>query len=161
AIYGPADLTDSLSPETRAGAPAAGPVGGLATTLRVHAAEGLRIGGRRARPHQRLPFADSAVEQVLSSAQPAAVTAVDGRAGPAPGARGAGATAGDGDTALVRLAGELPAPYHALLVVPIRVRDSLYGCLLLLYTRPHVFAAEEVALAQAYADQVAQAITNA
>jgi signal transduction histidine kinase len=30
-----------------------------------------------------------------------------------------------------------------------------------LYARPHIFEAEEVALAQAYADQVAQAITNA
>jgi signal transduction histidine kinase len=101
------------------------------------------------------------VEQALASAQPVAVTGIDGRAGPAPGDRGAGATAGDGDTALFRLAGELPAPFHALLVVPIRVRDSLYGCLLLLYARPHDFAAEEVALAQAYADQVAQAIANA
>jgi signal transduction histidine kinase len=71
------------------------------------------------------------------------------------------ATAGAGDTNLIRLDTELPSPYHALLVVPIRGHDGRYGCLLLLYTQPHVFEAEEVALAQAYADQVAQAITNA
>src|SRR5262249_11924557 len=59
------------------------------------------------------------------------------------------------------LPGTLPAPYQALLVVPIRVHAELYGCLLLFYTQPRRFAAEEVALAQAYADQVAQAITNA
>jgi PAS domain S-box-containing protein len=168
-IYGPAQLTDARSPQTRSEAPAAARVGDLATTLRVQAAEGLRTGGLRARPHQRLPFADSAVEQALSSARPVAVTGVDGRGSLAPedpgvresAATDGNATVGVGDTALVCLAGELPAPFHALLVVPIRVRDSLYGCLLLLYSQPHDFEAEEVALAQAYADQVAQAITNA
>jgi two-component system nitrate/nitrite sensor histidine kinase NarX len=37
----------------------------------------------------------------------------------------------------------------------------MYGCLLLFYTQPSRFLAEEVALAQAYANQVALAITNA
>jgi signal transduction histidine kinase len=58
------------------------------------------------------------------------------------------------------LHGTLPAPYRALLVVPIRVHDAIYGCLLLFYAQPYVFAPEEVALAQTYADQVALAIGN-
>jgi signal transduction histidine kinase len=59
-----------------------------------------------------------------------------------------------------RLRGTLPPLYWALLVVPIRVHDGLYGCLLLFYTQPSRFI-EEVTLAQIYADQVALAITNA
>ena len=148
-IYGPDHLTDSMSPGAGAST--------LATTLRVQAAEGLRIGGRRPRPYQRLPFLDSAVEQVLASAQPVAL--VDLRGDPSFG-QDANDEA-DADTAIPCLDGVLPAPYHALLVVPIRVHDGLYGCLLLFYPQPHHFVAEEVALAQAYADQVAQAITNA
>ncbi|HEV2457331.1 MAG TPA: PAS domain-containing protein, partial [Ktedonobacterales bacterium] len=142
-IYGPDDLADSMSP----GAPP--------TMQRVQAAEGLRIGDRRPRPRQRLPFADLAVEQVLASAQPIAV--VGDRGGPPSGA-------GDevnGHAAIARLHGTLPAPYLALLVVPIRIRDGIYGCLLLFYTQPSRFLTEEVTLAQAYADQVAQAFTNA
>jgi signal transduction histidine kinase len=57
--------------------------------------------------------------------------------------------------------GALPAPYQALLAVPIRVLDESYGCLLLLYTEPRCFSAEDVARVRAYVDQAAQAITNA
>jgi two-component system nitrate/nitrite sensor histidine kinase NarX len=165
-IYGPDLLTNNMTTQTQVEALATMQDGDLATSLRVQAAEGLRFGGRRPRPHQHLPFADAAVEQVLMAAQPVAV--VDGRSGPAPRghvaseseAAEAHATAGDGDMAIAPLDGELPAPYQALLVVPIRVHDRLYGCLLLLYPQSRRFEAEEVALAQAYADQVALAITN-
>src|SRR5258707_7313355 len=143
-IYGPDQLTHSMSPD----APA--------TTLRVQAVQGLRLGGRGPQSRQRLPFADLAVRQALASAQPVALFESDGLS-PSGGA-GDGTT---GNAAIPRLYGELPAPYHALLVVPIRVYERMYGCLLLFYTQPSRFLAEEVALAQAYADQAALAITNA
>jgi len=143
-IYGPDQLMDSLSPD----APA--------TTLQVQAVQGLRLGGRGPQSRQRLPFADPAVRQALASAQPVALFASDGLS-PSGGASD-GAT---GNAAIPHLYGELPVPYHALLVVPIRVYEGMYGCLLLFYTQPSRFLAEEVALAQAYANQVALAITNA
>ncbi|HEV2461185.1 MAG TPA: PAS domain S-box protein, partial [Ktedonobacterales bacterium] len=155
-IYGPDDLAGSMA------------LGAPPTMLRVQAAQGLRIGGSRPRPHQRLPFADPAVEQALVSAQPVALIddLVDDRGGPLDGAAGVEAdghvTAGHATIpCLPCLHGPLPAPYHALLVVPIPVHDGIYGCLLFFYTQSDRFLAEEVTLAQAYADQVAQAITNA
>jgi PAS domain S-box-containing protein len=144
-IYGPDHLTESTSP----GAPAA--------MLRVQAAQGLRIAGRRPPLRQRLPFTEAAVEQALTSAQPVALVKRNGR----PLTAGSPSDEADGAAAIPLLYGSLPAPYQALLTVPIRIQDGVYGCLVLFYTQPHHFAAEEVALAQAYADQVAQAITNA
>jgi PAS domain S-box-containing protein len=143
-IYGPDRLVDIT------------PSGVLAEALRVQAAHGLRLGGHRPRPHQRLPFAAPAIQQAMMSEQP--VVLVDGCGFLPP------VTATDlaaGDAAISLLQGTLPAPYQTVLVIPIRVPDGLYGCLLLFYTQPCRFAAEDVALAQAYADQVAQAITNA
>jgi PAS domain S-box-containing protein len=143
-IYGPDQLMNSLSPD----APA--------TTLQVQAAQGLLIGSRRSRPHQRLPFADPAVQQALRSEQPVALLERSGHS-----LIGGACDESDGNTTIPHLYGELPSPYRALLVVPIRVREGMYGCLLLFYTQPSRFLAEEVALAQAYADQAALAITNA
>ncbi|HEV2459206.1 MAG TPA: PAS domain S-box protein [Ktedonobacterales bacterium] len=54
----------------------------------------------------------------------------------------------------------LPTPYCALLAIPIVAQDDVYGGLVLLYTEPHHFAADDVALAMAYADHVALAIAN-
>jgi PAS domain S-box-containing protein len=157
-IYGPDDFADSMALGVSG---VSGVSGAPPTLLRVQAARGLRLGGRRPRPHQRLPFADPAVEQVLESAQSVAV--VDDRR--APPSNGAGDEADGhvtvGQVTIPRLHGILPAPYHALQVLPIRVHDGIYGCLLLFYIEPRRFLAEEVALAQAYADQVAQAVTNA
>jgi PAS domain S-box-containing protein len=144
-IYGPDPLTDSTSP------------GSLATTLRVQAAHGLRIESRRPQPHQRLLFADAVVAQALATAQPVALVAQGGRR-PSAGHPPVGA---DGTLAIPHLHGALPAPYYALLAIPIRIQDGPYGCLLLFYAQPSRMAAEEVDLAQVYADQVAQAITNA
>jgi PAS domain S-box-containing protein len=143
-IYGPDQLTDNLAP----GAPAA--------TLRAQAAHGLRIEGRRSY-HQRLPFADVAVEQSLTTGQPVALLERSERRG----AAGSASVAADGTVSIPHVHGTLPAPYRALLAVPIRVLDGLYGCLLLCSAQPTPFTAEDVALAQAYADQVAQAITTA
>lgn len=55
----------------------------------------------------------------------------------------------------------LPAPYQALLAIPIILHEQVYGGLLLLYTTAHRFSADEVALAMAYGDQVALALANA
>lgn len=54
----------------------------------------------------------------------------------------------------------LPAPYHALLAIPIVAQGQAYGSLLLLYTTPRSFSADEVALAMAYGDQIALAVAN-
>jgi PAS domain S-box-containing protein len=54
----------------------------------------------------------------------------------------------------------LPAPYRALLAIPIVTQGHAYGSLLLLYAAPHRFSSEEVALAMAYGDQVALAVAN-
>jgi two-component system nitrate/nitrite sensor histidine kinase NarX len=156
-IYGPDNLADSLS----SGVPSVPSVPSASPTLlRVQAAQGLRVGGRRPRSQQRLPFTDPAVEQVLASAQP--VTVIDD-GGDDQGSPPSGGTSDEvnGLATIPCLRGTLPEPYHALLVVPIRVQGGIYGCLLLFYTEPNRFLSEEVALAQAYADQVAQAITNA
>ncbi|HEX6817136.1 MAG TPA: GAF domain-containing sensor histidine kinase, partial [Ktedonobacterales bacterium] len=54
----------------------------------------------------------------------------------------------------------LPAPYRALLAIPIIAQGRMYGGLLLLYTEPHRFSDDEVALAMAYGDQIALALAN-
>jgi PAS domain S-box-containing protein len=143
-IYGPDHLMDGPPPEA------------LASALCMQASSGLRLGGRRVRPHQHLPFAHAAVQRALEIDRP--VGLYDGCGGASAGdARGHA----NGNAAIPLLHATLPAPYQALLIVPIRVHDGLYGCLLLFYTQPRSFAAEDVARTQLYADQVAQAITNA
>ncbi|HEX2349423.1 MAG TPA: PAS domain S-box protein [Ktedonobacterales bacterium] len=57
--------------------------------------------------------------------------------------------------------GALPAPYHALLAIPIVAQGRAYGSLLLLYAAPRRFTTDEVALAAAYSDQIALAVANA
>lgn len=57
--------------------------------------------------------------------------------------------------------GALPAPYHALLAIPIVAQGRAYGSLLLLYAAPRRFTTDEVALAMAYSDQIALAVANA
>jgi two-component system nitrate/nitrite sensor histidine kinase NarX len=143
-VYGPDHLGDHLPSER------------LAAALRVQAAHHLRFRGRRASFPRRLPFAGPAVVQALTSTQPVALAQAC-ECPPSDGA--AGEPASSAMVAILR--GSLPAPYQAVLVVPIRVRDEIYGCLLLFYKQPCRFAAEEVALAQAYADQAGLAITNA
>jgi PAS domain S-box-containing protein len=137
--------------------------GAPAETLRTQAAAGPQIDGHHLSAQQRLPFADAAVQHALTSAQPVALLDVAG--GPSTGSAGeVGGEASaevDGSAAIPVLYGTLPTPYQAVLVIPIRIQNGSYGCLLLCYSQPHHFAAEEVALAQAYVDHVALAITNA
>ncbi len=72
------------------------------------------------------------------------------------------ALAGDAALAYVDVRHEpLPAPHRALLAVPIVTQGQTYGSLLLLYTEPRNFSADEVALAMAYGDQIALAVANA
>ncbi len=53
------------------------------------------------------------------------------------------------------------ARYHALLAVPLIVKDDVYGGLVLYYPRPRQFSGEEVALAVTLSDHAALAIENA
>ncbi|HKS69459.1 MAG TPA: sensor histidine kinase, partial [Ktedonobacterales bacterium] len=55
----------------------------------------------------------------------------------------------------------VPSPYCALLAIPIISQGQAYGSLLLLYTTPRRFSADEIALAMAYGDQIALAVANA
>lgn len=56
---------------------------------------------------------------------------------------------------------ELADHYGALLAVPLLARESVYGSVVLYYTKSHSFSAEEIALAMAFGDQAALAIENA
>lgn len=51
--------------------------------------------------------------------------------------------------------------YGALLAVPLRVKDEIYGAISLYYDEPREFSGEEIELATAFADQAALAIENA
>src|SRR3990172_12376283 len=53
------------------------------------------------------------------------------------------------------------ARYHALLAVPMIVKDDVYGGLVLYYPKPRQFSGEEVALAVTLSDHAALAIENA
>ncbi|MCB0214586.1 MAG: PAS domain S-box protein, partial [Anaerolineae bacterium] len=51
--------------------------------------------------------------------------------------------------------------YHAVLAVPLIVKDEVYGSLVLYYSQPRQFPKESIELAVTFADQVALAIENA
>jgi PAS domain S-box-containing protein len=59
------------------------------------------------------------------------------------------------------LIGRLAAQYRALIAVPLIVKDEIYGGLVVFYTEPREFSAEETALTVALGDQAALAIENA
>jgi PAS domain S-box-containing protein len=167
-IYSPEQLTESL------------PTDESSSSFQIRAVHGLRLGGRHARLGQRLPFADTAAHLALTSLQPIALVAVRDAPAPAPASASSGEASGEASGAaiqerqaqtrgravnaegvIITVAQDLPSRYQALLALPIHARDRLYGCLLLFYAQPHRFDAEDVALAQAYADQTALAIANA
>jgi len=99
----------------------------------------------------RLPLAHAAVRHAMATRSP--VVVLNGCGIPA--------DRGGAESTLPMQFEALPSPFHALLVVPIAVHEEVYGCLLLFYTMRWQFAAEDVALASAYADQIALAIANA
>ncbi len=51
--------------------------------------------------------------------------------------------------------------YHALLAVPLMIKEVVYGGIILYYNQPRVFSDEELELAVAFSDQAALAIENA
>jgi signal transduction histidine kinase len=65
------------------------------------------------------------------------------------------------ETAPPQMFEDVPIPYQALLIAPIAVHEEVYGCLMLFYAMRWQFAPDDVALAIAYADQIALAIANA
>ena len=56
---------------------------------------------------------------------------------------------------------QLMSVYQAWLAVPLIIKGSIYGVILLYYHQPRVFSEEEIGLALAFSDQVALAIENA
>jgi PAS domain S-box-containing protein len=132
-------------------------------TLMLRAAYGLRTS-----PHgdRRLGAVHTHLRLAMSERRPVAVPGI-----PPASPEDVGTTGSDGraveemDAAVadyVEMRTEpLPAPYQALLAIPILAQGEVYGGILLLYSAPRRFTADEVALAMAYGDQVALAIANA
>ncbi|MBE7551523.1 MAG: GAF domain-containing protein [Anaerolineales bacterium] len=56
---------------------------------------------------------------------------------------------------------DVMARFHAMLGVPLVVKDEVYGGIMLYYSQPRLFSEEEIGLAVSFADQVALAIENA
>jgi signal transduction histidine kinase len=56
---------------------------------------------------------------------------------------------------------EVMAQYHALLAVPLIIKNEVYGGIVLYYSSAREFSEEEIGLAVSFADQVALAIENA
>jgi signal transduction histidine kinase len=56
---------------------------------------------------------------------------------------------------------EVMSRFHAMLGVPLVVKDEVYGGIMLYYAQPREFTDEEIGLAVSFADQVALAIENA
>jgi signal transduction histidine kinase len=59
------------------------------------------------------------------------------------------------------LLSQLMTVYQAWLAVPLIIKGSIYGVILLYYQQPRKFSEEEIGLAQVFSDQVALAIENA
>ncbi len=136
--------------------------------LTLQAAAGLPLGSLSDQTHllhypSRLTFAHAAVRRALAARSPVAVLNGCGLPALSDFADGAVSRADRAamETALPMQFETLPSPYQALLVVPIAVHEEVYGCLLLFYTMRWQFASEDVALATAYANQIALAIANA
>lgn len=56
---------------------------------------------------------------------------------------------------------EVMSKFHAMLAVPLSVKNEVYGGIVLYYTQAREFSEEEIGLAVSFADQVALAIENA
>lgn len=59
------------------------------------------------------------------------------------------------------LIAEVMSRYHAMLGVPLVIKDEVYGGIVLYYVQPRQFSEEEIGLAVSFADQVALALENA
>lgn len=100
-----------------------------------------------------IPVDQSALGQAVVTRRPVAVSDL------------AVALAEDGDLQLdpqqQALAARLANSYRALLVVPLVVKDEVYGDILLCYPEPRDFSEDEISLAVTFCDQAALAIENA
>jgi PAS domain S-box-containing protein len=100
-----------------------------------------------------VPVDQGALGQAVLTRQPVAVSDM------------AAALAEDGDLQLdpqrQALAARLANSYRALLVVPLIIKDEVYGDILLCYPEPRVFSDDEIRLAVTFCDQAALAIENA
>jgi PAS domain S-box-containing protein len=102
------------------------------TPLAIKAVHGLESAVPDAAPQALIPAGQSAIGQALERRQPVAIANVTG-----------------------------VSAYHALLAVPLIVKDQVYGGIILYYPEPREFAEEEIGLAVGFADQVALALENA
>jgi signal transduction histidine kinase len=66
----------------------------------------------------------------------------------------------DSDSPRQMYLSHLKERYHALLAVPLTVKDNVYGGIVLYYPEPRQFSAEEIDLAVSFANQAALAIEN-
>jgi len=100
-----------------------------------------------------IPVDQGALGQAVVTRQPVAVSNV------------AIALADDNDLQLDPqrqvLAARLVNSYRALLVVPLIIKDEVYGDILLCYPEPRDFSEDEISLAVTFCDQAALAIENA
>jgi PAS domain S-box-containing protein len=100
-----------------------------------------------------LPVSWDPVGETVMQRQPVAVTntalAISGRCTPT--------TSTQHQTCLARLSEQ----YRALLIVPLIVKDDVYGAIALYYHEPRAFSDEEIRLACAVSDQAALAVENA
>ena len=64
-------------------------------------------------------------------------------------------------TSRAKRKGLRPNRYCAQLAVPLRIKEEIYGGLILYYVEPRKFSAEEIELAVMYGDQAVLAIENA
>jgi PAS domain S-box-containing protein len=96
----------------------------------------------------------------ISPAQLTAIYAAAARLTADPHRHAAGAVLNNGahDAPLLRVDGH---DYCAQLAVPLKLKDELYGGLMLYYLEPRKFSAEEIELAVMFGDQAALAIENA
>jgi two-component system nitrate/nitrite sensor histidine kinase NarX len=134
--------------------------------LTLQAASGLLANGLSDWSERRPASVHAGLRTSMTERRPVVILRSSKTSGQSPGSVGPDAALVDAmmeaTAGYVTIAtGSLPAPYHALLVIPIVAQDQVYGGILLLYSELHQFAAGEVALAMAYADQIALAIANA
>jgi PAS domain S-box-containing protein len=176
-------LGSDLAPEEERGEKQKSDEGATTGSLVLRAAFGLPPALTSSRGKRRLSVGDAAVRLAMSTRQPAAIMVPSTASNePTHLYRHSGGEARlaapvesgsqpleepltheDSDVAdFIEVRKEqLPSPYRALLAIPIIAQSHAYGSLLLLYTSPRQFSADDVALAMAYGDQIALAIANA
>ncbi|MEJ2706480.1 MAG: PAS domain-containing protein [Anaerolineales bacterium] len=91
--------------------------------------------------YDRKPFAVSSLDPYVSTDLPGGVESLD--------------------STLTRWKEIIRSNYRAYLVVPLVIKDDLYGALALYYTQPRQFSDDDIQLGMALGDQVALAIENA